>query len=189
MNSWHFYIDNHDRARQHIQGVVDKTEPGSGFNYCPGLAQSNLPLINSEYGSVSAGGGDRDISWGLRDLTTQLRRQRKIQGFVYTELTDIEWEHNGLVNYDRTPKRFGYDTWLPDMRPNELLGADFVGYDAPPAIVGKPGETITVPIFVSHFSDRQGPAKLRWWVNGYDFRADIRTVVALRDLADHLAAV
>ena len=96
-------------------------------------------MINSEYGAVSAGGGDRDISWGLRDLTTQLRRQRKIQGFVYTELTDIEWEHNGLVNYDRTPKRFGYDTWLPDMRPNELLGADFVGYDAPPAIVGKPG--------------------------------------------------
>ena len=33
-----------------------------------------LPLINSEYGAVSAGGGDRDISWGLRDLTTQLRR-------------------------------------------------------------------------------------------------------------------
>ena len=55
-------------------------------------------------------------------LTTQLRRQRKIQGFVYTELADIEWEHNGLVNYDRTPKRFGYETWVPDMRPNELLG-------------------------------------------------------------------
>ena len=122
LNSWHFYIDNHDQARQHIEGVVAKTEPGSGFNYCPGLAQSSLPLINSEYGAVSAGGGDRDISWGLRDLTTQLRRQRKIQGFVYTELTDIEWEHNGLVNYDRTPKRFGYDTWLPDMRPSELLG-------------------------------------------------------------------
>ena len=71
---------------------------------------------------MSAGGGDRDISWGLRDLTTQLRRHPKIQGFVYTELTDIEWEHNGLVNYDRTPKVFGYDTWLPDMRPNELHG-------------------------------------------------------------------
>ena len=24
---------------------------------------------------------------------------------------------------------FGYDTWLPDMRPNELMGADFIGYD------------------------------------------------------------
>ena len=63
------------------------------------------------------------------------------------------------------------------MRPNELLGADFVGYDAPPAIVGKPGEAVTVPIFVSHFSDRSFQPKLRWWVSGYDDRADIRTVV------------
>ena len=113
----------------------------------------------------------------MRDLTTQLRRQRKIQGFVYTELTDIEWEHNGLVNYDRSAKRFGYDTWLPDMRPNELLGPDFIGYDAPPAIVGKPGQTITVPVFVSHYSDRQGPVNLRWWVSGYDHRGDMPSVV------------
>jgi hypothetical protein len=177
LNSWHFYIDNHGEARRHIESVVEKTSPGSSFNYCPGLAQSSLPLINSEYGAVSAGGGDRDISWGLRDLTTQLRRHPIIQGFVYTELSDIEWEHNGLVNYDRTPKVFGYDTWLPDMRPNELLGADFIGYDAPPAVVGKAGERIRVPIFVSHYSNRAGLVKVRWWVSGYDSRADIRSVV------------
>ena len=189
LNSWHFYIDDHRKAREHIEHVVDQTKPGSGFNYCPGHAAIDPPLINSEYGAVSAGGGDRDISWGLRDLTTQLRRQRKIQGFVYTELTDIEWEHNGLVNYDRTPKLFGYDTWLPDMRPNELLGADFIGYDAPPAIVGKPGETVTVPIFVSHFSDRTFQPKLRWWVSGYDARADIISGGRAEERPDHLAAL
>jgi hypothetical protein len=182
LNSWHFYIDNHRAAREHIERVVADTTPGSSFNYCPGLTQSAIPLINSEYGAVSAGGGDRDISWGLRDLTTQLRRHPKIQGFVYTELTDIEWEHNGLVNYDRTPKLFGYDTWLPDMRPNELLGADFIGYDAPPAIVVKPGETVTLPIFVSHYSERTGPVKVRWWASGYDQAADIRTVVEPRNV-------
>jgi hypothetical protein len=177
INSWHFYIDNHEEARRHIEHVVSQVSPGSSFNYCPEQSQSARPLINSEYGAVSAGGGDRDISWGLRDLTTQLRRHRKIQGFVYTELSDIEWEHNGLVNYDRTPKLFGYDTWLPDMRPNELLGADFVGYDAPPAIVAKPGQTITVPVFVSHYSERTGPVKLRYWASGYDNRADIRSII------------
>ncbi len=176
INSWHFYIDNHDEARRHVQHVVDETKPGGRFNYCPGQQQASLPLINSEYGAVSAGGGDRDISWGLRDLTTQIRRHNKIQGFVYTELTDIEWEHNGLANYDRTPKVFGYDSWLPDMRPNELFGADFVGYDTPPAIVGRPGEEITVPVFVSHYSDRAFQPMLRWWISGYDDRADIMTV-------------
>ena len=69
------------------------------------------------------------------------------------------------------------------------LGADFIGYDAPPAIVGKPGQTVTVPIFVSHFSDRQGPVKLRWWVSGYDSRADIRTVAMPTRCPDHVAAV
>ena len=64
--------------------------------------------------------------------------------------------------------------------PNELMGADFIGYDAPPAIVGKPGETISLPIFVSHFSERSHPVQVRWWVSGYDSRADIRTVVEPR---------
>ena len=146
-------------------------------------------MINSEYGAVSAGGGDRDISWGLRDLTTQLRRHPKIQGFVYTELTDIEWEHNGLVNYDRTPKVFGYDTWLPDMRPSELLGADFIGYDAPPAIVGKPGETITVPIFVSHFSDRSHPGQAALVGQRLRFQGRHPHRGRAEELPDHLAAV
>lgn len=172
INSWHFYIDDHEDAKAHIADVVAKTEPGSTFNYCPGSAQSSAPLINSEYGSVSAGGGDRDVSWGFRDLTTQIRKHNKIQGYVYTELTDIEWEHNGFFNYDRSPKDFGYEAFLPDMWINELNGPDFVGYDAPPAIVGRPGETIEVPIFISHYSVRDFEPKLRWWLQGWDDRGD-----------------
>jgi hypothetical protein len=183
INSWHFYIDNHDEARRHIEDVVNRTKPGSDFNLCPGLTQSTLPLINSEYGSISAGSGDRDISWGLRDLTTQLRRHKKIQGFVYTELSDIEWEHNGFVNYDRSPKFFGYDAWVPEMQPAELMGADFIGYDTPPVIVGKPGQTITIPIFVSHYSDRTHPVKVRWWASGYDARANIISVSEPKNIA------
>jgi hypothetical protein len=168
LNSWHFYIDDADEARRHIDSVVARTEPGSPFNYCPGLAQSTAPLINSEFGSVSAGGGDRDISWGFRDLVTQLRRYPKIQGYIYTELSDIEWEHNGFVNYDRTPKQFGYEAFVPEMRVADLQGPDFIGYNGPPAIVARPGETVRVPLFVSHYSDRTQAPRLRWWVSGYD---------------------
>jgi hypothetical protein len=172
LNSWHFYIDDYDGAKSHIADVVARTQPGGTFNFCPGEKQSTAPLINSEYGGVSAGSGDRDVSWSFRDLTTQLRRQPKIQGYVYTELTDIEWEHNGFFNYDRTPKVFAYDAFIPDMRVNELNGADFVGFDAPPAIVARPGETITVPIFISHYSDRTFEPRLRWWADGFDDKAD-----------------
>ena len=190
LNSWHFYIDDHERgAASTSRTWSTKPSRAADFNYCPGLAQSSLPLINSEYGAVSAGGGDRDISWGLRDLTTQLRRHPKIQGFIYTELSRhrVGAQRAGQLRPDS--QVFGYDTWVPDMRPNELLGADFIGYDAPPAIVGKPGETITVPIFVSHFSDRQVPPKLRWWVSGYDSRGDIRMVVRAEEHSHHMEAL
>ncbi len=166
LNSWHFYIDNHDEAKRHIDGVVAGSTPGSAFNYCPGETMNSAPLINSEYGSVSAGSGDRDISWGFRDLTTLLRKQPKIQGYIYTELTDIEWEHNGFANYDRTPKTFGYDAFVPGMTPADLQGADFIGYDGPPAIEAKVGELIPVELFVSHYSTLTEAPVLKWWVTG-----------------------
>lgn len=180
LNSWHFYIDDHERAKAHVAEVVEKSHPGSSFNYCPGETMNSAPLINSEYGAVSAGGGDRDISWGFRDLTTLLRKHNEIQGYVYTELADIEWEHNGFYNYDRSPKLFGYEEWLADMYVNELQQADFVGYDGPPVIVGKPGETITVPVFVSHYSDRDHGLRLRYWLHGYDDRGNSLMVVTPR---------
>ncbi len=168
LNSWHFYIDDYDAARRHIEDVVVRSTPGSSFNHCPGEAMNSAPLINSEYGSVSAGSGDRDVSWGFRYLTTQLRRHEKIQGYIYTELSDIEWEHNGFVNYDRSPKEFGYDAFVPGMTVADLQGADFVGFDAPPAITATVGDTVMVPVFVSHFSERTAPPKLRFWLTGTD---------------------
>ena len=136
--------------------------------------QRTAPLINSEYGGVSAGGGDRDVSWGFRDLTTQLRRHSKIQGYVYTELTDIEWEHNGFADYDRTPKEFGYEAFVPGMTVADLQGADFVGYDAPPAIVAKPGETITRPRSSSATSPiEKAPPSCAGGSSGVDDRADL----------------
>jgi hypothetical protein len=168
LNSWHFYIDDHNEARRHIEEVVEKTTPGSEYNHVPGQPTNSAPLINSEYGSVSAGGGDRDVSWGFRDLTTQLRRHPKIQGYIYTELSDIEWEHNGFYDYDRSKKEFGYDAFVPGMTVADLQGADFIGFDAPPAIVAKPGETVRVPLFVSHYSERTEAPTLKWWITGTD---------------------
>ncbi|MDQ3623163.1 MAG: glycoside hydrolase family 2, partial [Verrucomicrobiota bacterium] len=109
INSWHFYTDNYARAREHIQNVVEETYTGSTFNYVPGFQQGTQPLINSEYGGVGALDGDRDVSWSFKFLTNELRRHGKISAYIYTELHDVEWERNGFLNYDRTPKEFGYD--------------------------------------------------------------------------------
>ena len=166
INSWHFYIDDYGRAKKNIDDVVEKTFAGSAFNFVNGRTQDTAPLINSEYGAVGAGGGDRDVSWGFHFLTNELRLHEKIQGYIYTELTDIEWEHNGFYNYDRSAKDFGYDAFVPGMTTRDLQGEDFVGYDGPPVVKAT---TFTMPVFVSHFSTRTDQPTLRWWLTGTDY--------------------
>ena len=168
INSWHFYTGDFEQAKSLVEEVVRETYPGSKFNYADGHRQTAAPLINSEYGAVGASAGDRDISWGFRSLTTLLRRHEKIQGYVYTELSDIEFEHNGFVNYDRSPKEYGYDAFVEGMTVADLQREDFVGFDTPPVIEAEPGEEIKIPVFVSHWSDTAGEVLLKRWLIGHD---------------------
>ncbi|MBI3972612.1 MAG: hypothetical protein HY332_15145 [Chloroflexi bacterium] len=173
INTWHFYIGDYDRARRHIESVVSQTYEGSPFHYVGGVygdvqgaeayRQGTQPLLNSEYAGLSAWGGDCDISYSFKFLTTELRRHDMICGYVYTELTDIEWEHNGLLNYDRSPKEFGYDHFVPGMTVADLNGADLVGLDCSPCQMLRPGTVFTAPVFVSHWDRRKmAQATLRW---------------------------
>ncbi len=168
INSWHFYINDYAKAKKHIQTVADSTYPGSTFNFVEGK-QARQPLMNSEYGGISAGMGDQDISWCFKFLTNELRRHQKIGGYIYTELTDIEWERNGYLNYDRTPKYFGYEAFFPGMKLRDLNAPDFVGVDSPPCLTRRPGTLWKVPVFFSHFSDKKiARATLRWEFWGWD---------------------
>ena len=177
INTWHFYITSWDRARAHVQRVVDQTYPGSGFNYVGGkfggtatrFVQGTAPLLNSEYAGLSARQGEKDIAHTFRYLTTDLRRHEAITGYVYTELTDIEWEHNGLVNYDRTAKVFGYDHAFPGMSVADVNGADVVGFDAPPFRWVEAGEQVHLPAFVSHWADAPADgATVHWAIDAAD---------------------
>ncbi len=169
INTWHFYINGYPKARNHIAEVVEKTYPGSTFNYAKGYRQSDAPLLNSEYGGIGARSGDRDVSWCFKFLTNELRRYAKICGYVYTELSDIEFEHNGFVNYDRTPKEFGYEFWYPGFAVADLNNADFVAIDAPPIVDLAPMQDREVPVRVSHYSSRTAKdLVLRWRVDWLD---------------------
>ncbi len=160
VNSWHFYINDYERARAHIADAVQKTHAGSQWNFVPGRAQDHAPLINSEYGGIGAGDGDRDVSFCLKWLTNELRRHEKIGGYVYTELTDLEWEHNGLLRYDRLPKEFPY-------RLTDVLGADTVVVDGAPIRRAAPGSTVSFSVLLSIFSGlSDGQGTLRWSVEG-----------------------
>jgi hypothetical protein len=162
VNSWHFYTDSYDRARAHIAEVVEKTRAGSTFNFVPGYQQKSQPLINSEYGGVGALDGDVDTSWSFKFLTNELRRHGTLSAYIYTELHDVEWERNGMINYDRTPKDFGYD-------PTLVNHGDVLPIDAPPIQRCQPGQELTVEVFSSHFSRcLRENVTLQWRLTGID---------------------
>lgn len=162
INSWHFYINDYWKAKDHIARVVAETYEGSRFNYVEGYAQGRQPLINSEFGGIGAMDGDVDISWSFKFLTNELRRHGNLSAYIYTELHDVEWEYNGVLNYDRTPKAFGYD-------PKIINQGDVLPIDAPPVQRCAPGETKRIDIYASHYSRRiLGPVTFFWRLSGID---------------------
>ena len=80
----------------------------------PGFAYSGQPVLVTEFGGlrVASEGG-----WGwlevkdaeefvsaYRELVEALVQPGPVQGFCYTQLTDVQQEQNGLVTFDRRPK-------------------------------------------------------------------------------------
>jgi hypothetical protein len=162
INSWHFYMSDYARAKEHIQKIVSSTFLGSSFNYVPGFQHKGQPLINSEYGGVGALDGDVDVSWSFKFLTNELRRHPQISAYIYTELADVEWEHNGFLNYDRTPKEFGYD-------PAVINESNTLPVDAAPITRVPFGAKVNVHVDSSHYSSK--PIKnvhLQWRMGGVD---------------------
>ena len=167
INSWHFYISDYHKAKEHIKKIVNSTFVGSSFNYVPGFHHKGQPLINSEYGGIGALDGDRDVSWSFKFLTNELRRYQQISAYIYTELHDVEWEYNGFLNYDRTPKEFGYD-------PRFINESNTLPVDSPPIVHVKPGETIRFEISSSHFSTQTYQnVSLHWEMGGMDTRGRV----------------
>lgn len=162
INSWHFYIHDYYKAKEHIEKVVRSTYAGSTFNYVDGYKQRHQPLINSEYGGIGALDGNRDISWSFRFLTNELRRHGSISGYIFTELHDVEWEYNGFMNYDRTPKEFGYD-------PRIINESDVLPINAPPISRCEHGQRVSIEVASSHYSSKKHEnVVLQWRLSGID---------------------
>lgn len=170
MNSFHWYGRDVDEFRKRYREVNDRRiKPGDDWNYIADRRQRGEPFINNEFGYLSAGGGDGDWSWGNLFAINALRACERLVGYTYTELTDIEWEHNGVYNYDRSPKEFGYDFWAPGMTARDLFAEDFLVLDVPAVKMATPGERARVPVLFSHYSGRFGrDLTLKWQVRRLD---------------------
>jgi hypothetical protein len=81
----------------------------------PAYRYRGEPILISEFGGIAFSG--EDGGWGYttvadpeefleryESLLTSLLKSPTVQGFCYTQLTDVEQEVNGLLTYDRNPK-------------------------------------------------------------------------------------
>ena len=74
----------------------------------------------------------------------QMRQRASIQGYVITELTDANWEANGLMSMWRQPKNFAQE--LGDLQQDDLVMANFSTHNF------DGGVAMELPLVVSHYS-------------------------------------
>lgn len=95
----------------------------------------------------------------LKHEIEEIRRHAAIQGYVITELTDINWEANGLMSMWREPKDYAAE--LSKIQQDDVVFArtDKHNYTS--------GEPVKLDLLLSHYSTRDlRGAKFSWRVVG-----------------------
>lgn len=96
-----------------IDSALERSDDGHPA-YGPGYSYHGEPLMVTEFGGLRLSGSG---GWGwlevkdcneflqvYRGLIDGLMDRGPVQGFCYTQLTDVEQERNGLLTFDRVPK-------------------------------------------------------------------------------------
>ena len=116
----HDYSPSGEMLRTHL-GSMDAIlalRPAQRALFVGRHTYAGQPILLSEFGGVKfAPGTEEQRSWGyceadscaaftkkLRELFDAVRACPLVDGYCYTQLTDVETEQNGLLAYDRTPK-------------------------------------------------------------------------------------
>lgn len=119
---FHDYLDP-ETLEKHLKAFDENDSLIMDKVYAPDFAEEDelryekgLPLNASEYGGVSYAtssengwgyrrcGGEQEYVDGYVKLTSMLLKAKKLSGFCYTQLYDVEQEQNGLYTYDRKSK-------------------------------------------------------------------------------------
>lgn len=116
----HDYSTSGEILRNHFASLdsILALTPGGRSLFADGYSYRGQPILVTEFGGVKyAPQSDLARSWGYcvendlqnytqkyAELTTALLESPRIQGYCYTQLTDVENEENGLLTYQREIK-------------------------------------------------------------------------------------
>ena len=128
--SLHYYAADAKELAQALTPPAEPEYPGQLYRFTDPLSlytkisrfdcpYSGQPFLLDEFGGFRFAPRDLQDGWGYHglnmktddELLDKIREQvevilndKRICGFCYTQLTDVEQEQNGLFFYDRTPK-------------------------------------------------------------------------------------
>lgn len=116
----HDYSSQKEQLQEHFADLehILAQNPGGRGLFAQGYSYQGQPIMVTEFGGVRyAPQTDIARSWGYCDtasadefaqkvteLTKALLNAPLVQGYCYTQLTDVETEQNGLLTYHREPK-------------------------------------------------------------------------------------
>lgn len=114
----HDYESNRDVLKKRYQSLENilHDQPAGRAIYIKDGEYQMQPIIISEFGGISfeldgikgwgysSASSEEDFLKRYADVVTPLIESEHVQGFCYTQLTDVEQEVNGLLTYDRKPK-------------------------------------------------------------------------------------
>ncbi|WP_410772205.1 glycoside hydrolase family 2 protein [Fontibacillus sp. BL9] len=91
-------------------------QPGNRWILVPGFPYAGQPILATEFGGISfkknewegwgysGAANEEDFVERLSNVVEPMLQSPVIQGFCYTQFSDVEQEINGLLTYDRKPK-------------------------------------------------------------------------------------
>lgn len=116
----HDYSSSGALLKKHFSSLdsILAMTPGGRSMFADGYHYQGQPILVTEFGGVKyAPGSETERSWGYceeNDLKAYMRKYAEltkaildsplIQGYCYTQLTDVETEENGLLTYRREVK-------------------------------------------------------------------------------------
>jgi len=166
IQSWHFYYKKYTDVKNHIKQITDKTYPDSTEIWVPGYQPEGQPLINSEFNGLDVYSGDKDGSWYFHFMVNEMRKYSKIQGYIFTELSDVEYEHNGLIRYNLQKKFYGYDQFGFEF--SDLNGDNYIVIDTAPVAEYCGCSQIEIPVYYSSFDGTERNLKLYYSIIGWN---------------------
>ncbi len=151
INDFHYYPADHWEAKKRWETLMQDCYPGSIYNYinharaphCVGEAvQTGRPIFISEFLHING-------------IDMQLRMFQKIAGYLRMNVASHEMEDSGPLTAERYQRDYGYvDHHMQPLGYDMVNNMDMVVPDCNRIEHVRPGQTIKIDLYTSHFAWR-----------------------------------